>query len=118
MYDMHYLVFLDTFGTFILTHTIEDLRIDFENHCNVGYAFVSFKDPMNIIPFYERRHEKKWKRFNSEKVCQLAYAKVQGMSNLIYKFKDSKVMTNNPNYRPRIYHSDGAFKGQEMPFPH
>lgn len=101
----------------ILTFTIEDLRIDFENHCNVGYAFVSFKDPLNIIPFYQRRHEKKWKKFNSEKVCQLAYAKVQGMSNLIYKFKDSKVMSNNPNYRPRIYHTDGAFIGQEMPFP-
>lgn len=108
---------LFSFITRILTYAAEDLRIDFENHCNVGYAFVSFKNPLNIIPFYEKRHEKKWKKFNSEKVCQLAYAKVQGMSNLLQKFKDSKVMSNNPDYRPRIYHTEGTFKGQEMPFP-
>lgn len=94
-----------------------DLRIDFENHCNVGYAFISFADPKNIIPFYKARHGKKWSKFTSEKVCQLAYAKVQGIESLIQKFRRSKVMESNPDYRPRVYYTDGELRGQELGFP-
>lgn len=83
----------------------------------MGYAFISFKTHFSIVPFYNYLQGKKWKMFNSEKVCQLAYARVQGLESLINKFRDSKIMTNNPEYRPRIYHTDGPLKGLEIPFP-
>ncbi|KAG7823619.1 hypothetical protein KL909_003016 [Ogataea angusta] len=93
------------------------LRIDFENHCNVGYAFISFVEPRHIIRFYIERAGKKWNKFNSEKVCEMSYAKVQGKAKLIDKFRNSKIMGENPGYRPRLYHTDGPLKGAEIRFP-
>ncbi|KAG7753475.1 hypothetical protein KL911_002868 [Ogataea haglerorum] len=93
------------------------LRIDFENHCNVGYAFISFVEPRHIIRFYLERAGKKWSIFNSEKVCEMSYAKVQGKAKLIDKFRNSKIMGENPGYRPRLYHTDGPLKGAEIKFP-
>lgn len=93
------------------------LRIDFENRCNVGYAFVSFADPRKIVQFFKFRSGKKWSEFKSEKVCQLAFAKVQGMGPLIQKFQKSKVLESNPEYRPRIYHIRGEQRGEELEFP-
>lgn len=97
--------------------TYEDLRFDFQNHCNVGYAFISFAKPLFIVKFYSAVQGKKWIRFHSEKVCQLAYAKIQGTINLIQKFQYSKVMLQDPSYRPKLYYSSGPLKGCEMPFP-
>ncbi|ODV85616.1 hypothetical protein CANARDRAFT_7723 [[Candida] arabinofermentans NRRL YB-2248] len=93
------------------------LRIDFENHCNVGYAFVSFTDPQHIIKFHTERKGKKWNKFKSDKICELAYARVQGKQELIKKFKNSKIMEENPEYRPRIYHTEGPLLGKEAQFP-
>ncbi|KAG7883572.1 hypothetical protein KL938_002809 [Ogataea parapolymorpha] len=93
------------------------LRIDFENHCNVGYAFISFVEPRHIIKFYLERAGKKWNKFNSEKVCEMSYAKVQGKAKLIDKFRNSKIMGEHPGYRPRLYHTDGPLKGTEIKFP-
>jgi hypothetical protein len=44
------------------------LPIDFKNKCNVGYAFINMIQPVNIIPLFEHLNNKKWERFNSEKV--------------------------------------------------
>ena len=30
------------------------------------------------MPFYQQYHGKKWEKFNSEKVCDIAYARIQG----------------------------------------
>ena len=49
-----------------------------QNKCNVGYAFINFIDPQSIVPFYQQYHGKKWEKFNSEKVCDIAYARIQG----------------------------------------
>jgi len=94
-----------------------DLRFDFENHCNVGYAFISFPKAESIVKFYKEFQGKKWTKFNSEKICQLAYAKIQGKDNLIQKFQRSRVMQQNPDYRPHLYYTDGSLKGQEQIFP-
>ena len=104
----------------ILTQDFElqaDLRFDFENHCNVGYAFISFPNVEAIIKFYGEFQGRKWTKFNSEKICQLAYAKIQGKDCLIQKFQRSRVMQQNPDYRPHIYYTEGSLKGQEQMFP-
>lgn len=66
------------------------LRMDFKNKCNVGYAFINFIEPSNIITFARRVMGKRWPRFNSDKICQLTYARIQGKGALLEKFRHSK----------------------------
>ncbi|KAJ9082987.1 hypothetical protein DSO57_1039234 [Entomophthora muscae] len=76
------------------------LRIDFKNKCNVGYAFINFVDARYlpwryltvraILDFVLHYVGKLWPHFNSEKLCDLAYARVQGKAALIEKFRNSR----------------------------
>lgn len=93
------------------------LRIDFANKCNVGYAFISFIAPEYIITFAKSRSGTKWNRFNSEKICDISYANIQGKECLVEKFRNSSVMDQNPAYRPRVFYSEGDKVGQEQDFP-
>lgn len=93
------------------------LRMDFRNRCNVGYAFINFTDPKHILSFARRVNGKRWARFNSDKVCHLTFARIQGTVALIEKFRNSKVMFEAPAYRPKLFHTDGPLSGQEIPFP-
>ena len=64
------------------------LPIDYSNNnSNLGFAFINFIHPLHIVEFYETFNRKKWKRFSSEKICELAYAKIQGKQNLIAHFE-------------------------------
>ncbi|ODV58244.1 uncharacterized protein ASCRUDRAFT_18522, partial [Ascoidea rubescens DSM 1968] len=93
------------------------LRIDFLNHCNVGYAFISFTKAEHIITFAKARAGNKWNRFNSEKICDISYANIQGKEKLIEKFRNSSVMNQEPGYRPKLYYTEGRLKGEEEEFP-
>lgn len=68
------------------------LPIDFKNNCNVGYAFINFKDLKYIEPFYKRFNNKKWAIFNSEKICSIKYARIQGKEECERHFRDSSLM--------------------------
>ena len=68
------------------------LPIDFKNNCNVGYAFINFKDLRFIEPFCKRFNQKKWAIFNSEKICSIKYARIQGKEECEKHFKDSSLM--------------------------
>lgn len=94
------------------------LRIDFANNCNVGYAFINFVDPMSIIPFAKLRAGRRWNLFNSDKVAEISYASrykwlatermtdssaaIQGRDCLIQKFRNSSVMLERPQFRPKV----------------
>ena len=93
------------------------LRMDFKNRCNVGYAFINFIDPRDIVSFAERIRGKRWARFNSEKVADLTFARIQGKACLIEKFRRSRVMMEPPSFRPVTFHSSGPKRGQEEAFP-
>lgn len=93
------------------------LPIDFKNRCNVGYAFINFIDPKSIPSFYEEFDNKKWEKFNSEKVCRISYARIQGKQSMIEHFKNSSLMFEDPKCRPLIFHSDGTAVGKPEPFP-
>eukprot|EP00002_Diphylleia_rotans_P008219 TRINITY_DN1795_c0_g2_i9.p1 TRINITY_DN1795_c0_g2~~TRINITY_DN1795_c0_g2_i9.p1 ORF type:complete len:271 (-),score=34.98 TRINITY_DN1795_c0_g2_i9:56-805(-) len=54
------------------------LPIDFKNKCNVGYAFINFINPRSISEFYRDFNNKRWEKFNSEKICEITYARIQG----------------------------------------
>ncbi|GAX80354.1 hypothetical protein CEUSTIGMA_g7793.t1 [Chlamydomonas eustigma] len=94
------------------------LPIDFKNKCNVGYAFINVTQPINIIPFAERFHQKKWERFNSEKICHISYARIQGRASLISHFQNSSLMHEDKRCRPILFVLEGQdATGEQEPFP-
>ncbi|KAJ1502671.1 hypothetical protein HMI54_008788 [Coelomomyces lativittatus] len=93
------------------------LRMDFKNRCNVGYAFCNLISVHALCSFAQRVIGKKWTRFNSDKVCMLSYANIQGKQALIEKFRNSSVMDEHPTYRPKIFITSGPFAGGEEVFP-
>jgi len=93
------------------------LPIDFKNRCNVGYAFINFLHAKHIVSFYKEFHNKKWEKFNSEKVCELTYGRIQGKVSLIGHFQNSSLMCEDKKCRPIIFHSNGVNSGEQEPFP-
>ncbi|KAK1598814.1 RNA recognition domain-containing protein 2 [Colletotrichum navitas] len=83
------------------------LRIDFANDCNVGYAFINFVDPLDII--------------DSDKVAEISYATIQGKDCLVQKFRNSSVMLEAAHYRPKLFYTSNGpvpgLAGEEEPFP-
>ena len=69
------------------------LPIDYANKCNLGFAFINFVNSFYIIEFYNLYIGKKWKYFNSEKKCDLLYAKIQGKRDLIKHFEKGKILS-------------------------
>ena len=96
--------FLDEINeNFKQTYDIFYLPIDYINKCNLGFAFINFVESFHIIFFYELYRGKKWKKFNSDKKCELSYAKYQGRKELITHFERGKVLTYEAeNKRPLI----------------
>lgn len=86
-----------------LTFDFLYLPIDFKNKCNVGYAFINFIDFRYITSFYQEFDGKKWEKFNSEKICALSYARIQGRHNLEKHFQSSNIMIQEKNMRPLIF---------------
>eukprot|EP00210_Caulerpa_lentillifera_P000530 g512.t1 len=79
------------------------LPIDFKNRCNLGYAFVNFVDAGTTVEFYKEFHTKSWEEFNSKKVCEITYARVQGRESLIEHFRNSRFPCNDPDYLPLVF---------------
>lgn len=93
------------------------LPIDFKNRCNVGYAFINFIESKDIEAFCEAFDSRKWNRFNSEKVCKISYARIQGKERLVTRFQNSSLMEKDETCRPVVFHSDGPMKGLPASFP-
>ncbi|KAG2417185.1 hypothetical protein HFD88_008403 [Aspergillus terreus] len=108
------------------------LRIDFANNCkyvrpsttrlvpftyqhSVGYAFINFEDPIDIIDFVKMRAGRTWNCFNSDKVAEVSYATIQGKDCLVQKFRNSSVMLEHPSFRPKV--GTGPLAGTEDRFP-
>ncbi|KAF3338452.1 Protein terminal ear1 [Carex littledalei] len=79
------------------------LRIDFRTKSNVGYGFVNLTSPQAAIRLYKAFHKKPWKFFNSRKICEVTYAKLQGLEALIKFFKYKRFACDNHNYMPTIF---------------
>ncbi|KAG5188334.1 RNA recognition motif 2-domain-containing protein, partial [Tribonema minus] len=79
------------------------LPIDFKNRCNVGYAFINFIDFRRIVSFTREFHGQRWRNFNSEKVCAISYARIQGKASMISRFQNSSLMEKDGEYRPLLF---------------
>mmetsp|Transcript_9449 Transcript_9449/g.19864 ORF Transcript_9449/g.19864 Transcript_9449/m.19864 type:complete len:1071 (-) Transcript_9449:110-3322(-) len=93
------------------------LPIDFKNKCNRGYAFVNFVDYKDIVPFFDAYNGKSWKRFNSDKICDITYARIQGKAAMLKRFENSALMEKDDEYRPMVFVSHGERKGQIEAMP-
>ena len=102
---------------FKFTYDIFYLPIDYVNKCNLGFAFINFVEPFHIILFYELYRGKKWKKFNSEKICELLYAKFQGKKQLISHFEKGKVLSmTSEEKRPLILPTPNPLPNISLPY--
>ena len=102
---------------FKCTYDIFYLPIDYVNKCNLGFAFINFVEPFHIILFYELYRGKKWKKFNSEKICELLYAKFQGKKELISHFEKGKVLSmESKEKRPLILPTPNPLPNINLPY--
>ncbi|GLI67323.1 hypothetical protein VaNZ11_011510 [Volvox africanus] len=84
------------------------LPIDFKNKCNVGYAFINMINPFDIIGLVERFNNRRWERFNSEKICSISYARIQGRAALVAHFQNSSLMHEDKRCRPILFTANGT----------
>ena len=74
-------------------------------------------EPFRIILFYELYRGKKWKKFNSEKICELLYAKYQGKKALISHFEKGKVLSmESKEQRPFILTTPNPLPNINLPY--
>lgn len=88
------------------------LPIDFKNRCNRGYAFINFVDYRDIVPFHRQYFGQHWKVFNSDKICDITYARIQGKTGMLKRFENSALMEKDDEYKPLVFVSHGAEKGR------
>eukprot|EP00981_Chlorochromonas_danica_P006008 scaffold1244_cov162-Ochromonas_danica.AAC.44 len=93
------------------------LPIDFKNRCNVGYCFINFLDPKFIVPFVEEFEGQRWKSFNSEKICAITFARIQGRGAMIARFQNSSLLEKDEEYKPLLFFSSGPDQGKPEAFP-
>ncbi|XP_051227673.1 protein terminal ear1 homolog isoform X1 [Lolium perenne] len=79
------------------------LPIDFSNKCNVGYGFVNLTSPEAAVRLYKAFHKQPWEVYNSRKICQVTYARLQGLEALKEHFKNSKFPCDNDEYLPVVF---------------
>jgi hypothetical protein len=93
------------------------LPIDFKNKCNMGYAFINFIEAARIEAFHKEFDGQKWTNFNSEKVCAISYARLQGKQAMVARFQNSSLLEKHESYRPLVFGSAGPNRGKPEPFP-
>ncbi|KAK8495912.1 hypothetical protein V6N12_009275 [Hibiscus sabdariffa] len=76
------------------------LPIDFNNKCNVGYGFVNMTSPQATWRLYKAFHHQHWEVFNSRKICEVTYARVQALKE---HFRSSKFPCEADHYLPVIF---------------
>ncbi|KAD4983237.1 hypothetical protein R6Q59_002909 [Mikania micrantha] len=79
------------------------LPIDFVNKCNVGYGFVNLTSPEAAWRFYKAFNHQNWEVFNSKKICEVSYARLQGIEALKEHFKNSKFPCETEDYMPMVF---------------
>ncbi|GAA5897236.1 uncharacterized protein JCM6883_006627 [Sporobolomyces salmoneus] len=93
------------------------LRTDYATGCNVGYGFVNFTSMSALLGFCKQRLGTRWNMCNSDKLCVLSFANIQGKASLINHFKNSSVLDQDESRRPKLFVTDGPNAGEPEKFP-
>jgi hypothetical protein len=90
------------------------LPTDFENKCNLGYAFINFIDGAAARRFQQEFNDKKLPGCRrSTKVLAVQPARVQGVNQNVRRFRNSSVMGVLPDEeKPMLFRN-----GMQIPFP-
>ncbi|CAM8884085.1 unnamed protein product [Rhodiola kirilowii] len=91
------------------------LPMDFNNKCNVGYGFVNMTSPEATMRLYKAFHCQSWEVFNSRKICQVTYARVQGLQVLKEHFRNSKFPSGSDDIFPVVFEPPRDGRGQLTP---
>ncbi|KAF2094021.1 hypothetical protein NA57DRAFT_61227 [Rhizodiscina lignyota] len=105
-----------SFGRFSFVY----LRTDFRTGNNVGYAFIDFASPEDMMSFLRGWQGQPMPGFPGHKVLQMSYATLQGQESLVEHFRNSAIMDEHPAHRPHLFFTylDGPeIAGQECQFP-
>ena len=105
-------VLLDDLQEFIGMFDFFYLPMDLSAHSNVGYAFINFAKADDLISFYLKFHKQKWRRHKSQKICEIAFGRLQGKNELISQFRERNNRVTIPkNYQPICFYVDGPNRG-------
>lgn len=96
------------------------MPIDFKNNCNMGYAFLNFRDTWASAKFVEEFHlsdsSVTLPGFRSKKVCEVSPASCQGCHENVKRLLASPVMeqlAKRPECMPKLFDE----YGEETEFP-
>jgi len=78
------------------------LPMDYRNKCNLGYAFLNLRDARSIVALAEEFSGKGWAHFNSGKVCEVTYARIQGKTALIQHFQTTRLVHKHEKLCPLV----------------
>lgn len=104
------------------------LRFDFRQNKNVGYAFVNFLTPGDVMKFFFAYDGKEYIEglgrhpVHGPRLGEIAYATCQGQDCAIEKFRNSSIMCEYAGYRPKLFWTvedapSKALVGEERTFP-
>jgi hypothetical protein len=87
------------------------------HNCNVGYAFINMMSTSAVATLIRTFDGKTWEKFNSDKICAIAYARIQGKAELIRHFQNSSLLFEDAHHRPLVFVSEGVRRGEPEEFP-
>ncbi|CAL9089088.1 unnamed protein product [Musa acuminata var. zebrina] len=76
------------------------LPIDFTTGSNMGYAFVNFTSAVAAWRLYNFLHNYDWKFHGSRKICEVTYARIQGLPALQKQFRNSTFVCGSDDFLP------------------
>lgn len=89
------------------------MPMDFQNQCNLGYAFINFVNVDELDRFTQEFHGQKLPLYKSHKVCEVCPARVQGLKANVDHFRKSAARGSIPDeYKPVCFRN-----GEMVPFP-
>ncbi|CAI0425946.1 unnamed protein product [Linum tenue] len=91
------------FSSYDFVYLPIDFKLKRSNKCNVGYGFVNMTSPQGAWRLYKAFHHQHWEVFNSKKICEVTYARVQGLEALKEHFKNSKFPSEVEHYLPVVF---------------
>ena len=108
---------MEEFGRFGFTSRDLDffyLPIDFRNVCNVGFAFLNFVEHSRAVQFMHAFENYRLPATNSNKICTVCWARIQGRPANVAHYKDSPIA---PEYRPWLFDAQGQREAFPDPDP-
>ena len=74
-------------------------------HVHVCYGTLNLQTPFSRPPHHTQPEEfsgKRWEHFKSDKVCEVAYGRIQGKAMLMEHFRSSRLIHKHEKYCPLV----------------